>query len=211
MVQPPPLDEPPIVQPPPPPINKPSGPTQKRNGNSDDAGAIWLDGVWWANWSIFIGLLGWLYCAISTSPDLSLLCYPSIALIGAGITARCLHAFNWRGAKIAGIVATVAVIYLWGRHDTYERTWTSDTFEYTDTYRRWGHQHVYRRIEKYEEDQMDKEFKGLGIWTARGPIAGTGKLHGKWEYIVWKPKIHMETTFYWYGEEISEGEWHLRN
>jgi len=50
---------------------------------------------------------------------------------------------------------------------------------------------------------------GILYWID-GPMAGTGTPHGAWEKTTLKP-YDRSAVFYWYGEEVSEGEWHLRN
>lgn len=41
-------------------------------------------------------------------------------------------------------------------------------------------------------------------------MAGTGKPHGIWDELWFEP-LRMDKKFYWYGEVVTEGEWHLRN
>jgi DNA-directed RNA polymerase subunit RPC12/RpoP len=48
------------------------------------------------------------------------------------------------------------------------------------------------------------------FWSAEGGYSDTGKLHGRWVSTYRKPKFHQDEEWYWYGEKISEGEWHLR-
>lgn len=45
--------------------------------------------------------------------------------------------------------------------------------------------------------------------SAEGDFSESGKQHGQWTYVDddWK----VTHTWYWYGEEITEGEWYLRN
>lgn len=48
------------------------------------------------------------------------------------------------------------------------------------------------------------------IIMASGGLSSSGKYHGEWSYQFNDPP-RFETLWYWYGEEITEGEWHLRN
>ena len=58
-----------------------------------------------------------------------------------------------------------------------------------------------------------------GHWTmsGEGPMSASGKPHGEWENQDLRagwwdlPGRGESKTWYWYGEEITEGEWHLRN
>jgi hypothetical protein len=44
-----------------------------------------------------------------------------------------------------------------------------------------------------------------------GPLAPSGKPHGEWTVILWKPQDYSTFLWYWYGDQISEGEWHRLN
>lgn len=54
------------------------------------------------------------------------------------------------------------------------------------------------------------------LYSMKGPISDSGKRHGKWCWF-WKPqkgipyRDPITYTWHWYGEKITEGEWHLRN
>lgn len=43
-----------------------------------------------------------------------------------------------------------------------------------------------------------------------GPCAQSGSEHGKWTLSMIKPQIVSKTTYFYYGEEVSEAEFHLR-
>lgn len=51
------------------------------------------------------------------------------------------------------------------------------------------------------------------IWddgsSLNGPVSSSGKRHGKWTY--YNGDSYVEHSWYWYGEEVSEGEWHKLN
>ena len=98
------------------------------------------------------------------------------------------------------------MVFAWGYFDTYKEFWKNDRVNYIDTYHRWTGRHIYRYISAYETGDSTKL-----SWTADGQLAGTGKLHGKWDYTYWSPNFTHHVQFYWYGEEVTEGEWHLRN
>ena len=174
------------------------------------AASVWLRKTW-PTWAIALGIFGWFVFAItSMSRAEHLLSYPCIAFVGAGITAHCLRQCTWLWTKLTGILLTVAAVYLWGHYDVYDDRWVHDNVRYTDTYKVWGGQHIYRDLYAFETPEAADKWLGMPIRSARGPIAGTGRFHGKWSYTYWKP-FRVETKFFWYGEEISEGEWHLRN
>lgn len=78
------------------------------------------------------------------------------------------------------------------------------TTEYEDTLTRFGNKPVYRTV-----TILTKEGK-LDV-VMEGPLSpDSGKPHGKWKYLAFNP-IDGETWWYWYGDQVTEGEWHLRN
>jgi hypothetical protein len=83
--------------------------------------------------------------------------------------------------------------------------------DYVDTHKHWSGDFIYRRMSRYV-----KADKAIGIesffWSSEGPIAGIGKPHGHWITDKWGDSTpYHKDEFYWYGEEISEGDWYLRN
>jgi hypothetical protein len=56
--------------------------------------------------------------------------------------------------------------------------------------------------------------EGDGQISTTGTLTASRKKHGRWstEIIKLKPLRTSESVeFFWYGEPITEGEWHLRN
>jgi len=80
--------------------------------------------------------------------------------------------------------------------------WTSEdgSSDYTDTYSRWGNTLQHRDVLMRDSD--DELYS-----TANGPMSASGQPHGEWSIAVFQPTIDARKKFYWYGEEISEGEW----
>lgn len=76
---------------------------------------------------------------------------------------------------------------------------------YTDTYSRWGDVLIRRTCLKYEDGSADGLLAGL---VAEGPMSASGKMHGHWTYLVGDKQIHL---WYWYDEEVSEGEFAIRS
>ncbi len=79
---------------------------------------------------------------------------------------------------------------------------------YHDTHVRWGgtKHPLYRRAECFSDaSNLESSWAVLS-----GPMSPSGKLHGQWTMTLFG---HPEDTaaWFWYGEEITEGEWHLRN
>jgi len=56
--------------------------------------------------------------------------------------------------------------------------------------------------------------KVLPKWWAHGPMSPSGKRHGEWTFFFHgddDTPPRLMASWYWYGEQISEGDWHLRN
>ena len=89
-----------------------------------------------------------------------------------------------------------------------KRYWKEGTTFFTDTCRRSDQAVIYRKTETPLNDQWPNSV------TMEGPMSEGGKPHGHWKVGI----FDLETRefknlhrWYWYGEEISEGTWHLRN
>lgn len=156
------------------------------------------------------GLIGWMACTSDKHGGRAMLCYPLIALAVTGATVISIRRHRLPWLKWVGIALTVALLYWWGAQDTYDERWWKGNTRFTDTFTRWGDRPVRREVYFFDSDE-DAKRQSLLADSARGPLAGTGKPHGRWELTFWKPDYRHETKFYWYGEQISEGEWHLRN
>ncbi len=75
---------------------------------------------------------------------------------------------------------------------------------FSDTRRVFGRQLIHRDMTHFDE-------KGHLDWEAGGPMSESGKPHGHWTTTLWEPRLNWTDQWYWYGEEVSEGQWHLRN
>jgi hypothetical protein len=123
---------------------------------------------------------------------------------------------------LAGCLLTAAAVLRWGYYDTYQSKWRNETVQYIDTHHRWSQNLIRRKMGFYNTAEAAKQ-DTLGYkeeFSLAGPMAGTGKPHGQWSWTLGLEhrsdayKSHQpteKTNFYWYGDEISEGEWHLRN
>lgn len=100
--------------------------------------------------------------------------------------------------KICALTCALFSVVMFGKIDTYQRTWQpDDKTTIIDTRTRWGNLITYRI------------FKTPTL-TAHGPIKNTDgeiKLHGRW---ITYQNNNSTVEYYWYHEQISEGDWHLR-
>jgi hypothetical protein len=68
-----------------------------------------------------------------------------------------------------------------------------------------------------EDDNPSHPALRKRILESAGPMAPSGNPHGMWVDTVYDNSEALDlvgnsrTAFYWYGDEVSEGEWHLRN
>lgn len=109
-------------------------------------------------------------------------------------------------AKRTWVVAVAcAVPFLWiytARNAQSMTFWKAkDGTSYTDTCWRWNGAITYR---SYHGKDFMKDLH------CEGGMSESNKPHGKWKYTCFEPFWKKE-VWYWYGEEITEGEWHLRN
>lgn len=119
--------------------------------------------------------------------------------------------FMQRGNKRKTIWFALSLLLVVGiyinaiRGSTKVRHWKNDrsTADYSDTYDRWSGQHTHRNV-------WHRDPSGKTLGRSDGPMAGTGKPHGIWDELWFEP-LRMDKKFYWYGEVVTEGEWHLRN
>ena len=164
----------------------------------------------WPKVTIGLGLFGWLVFANWGDNTMPLLTYPCIiaACVGAYKLIALRRPQSW--LRIVTIVATCGLLYIWAGYDTIIQQRDIQATRYRDTYTRWSHRHIRRKLQSYKSANSIGAFESLE-YTEEGPIAGTGKPHGEWETVVWNPSFDVQHTFYWYGESVSEGEWHLRN
>lgn len=107
------------------------------------------------------------------------------------------------------------VIFTWSRFDYQEHHWTNEEdpedqqWEYTDLQYRNADHPFFRKM--YRWGGKDGDYISMSM---SGPMSDSGKLHGHWETSIWLrgDGRHRNTDeWYWYGEVVSEGEWHLRN
>jgi hypothetical protein len=108
------------------------------------------------------------------------------------------------------IGAAIVAANLWSRWDYAIEHWTkpSDgrdgTYHYTD--------YIYRGNDSPFYRSMYVFWKNGGYYSAEGEFSESGKQHGKWHSHSFEDESSSSTDiWYWYGEPITEGDWHLRN
>jgi hypothetical protein len=196
--------------------------TQSKKPADDDPWHVSISNFVQRAWPIatlIIASLVWISAANSYHGKSGFWAYPAIIAASIAITALLARRWSRRLVFAGTAIVTLVLLVYWGRTDTYTETWVNGTIEYSDKYNRWSRQHVYRSMLCCESEEKARDNPWLldAQWIAEGPIAGIGKPHGKWEYTTYfwgrEPAQlpRTEFQFYWYGEQVSEGEWHLRN
>jgi hypothetical protein len=148
---------------------------------------------------------------IRTPPGPFVLVHYLSLMIAVGALASWI-ATKWK-AKWAGAIAIVSAIVtavLWGRSDYYIDHWdeptkaTPGTIYFTD--------YIYRGDDKPFYRRLHIQQKVGGTHHVEGAFSDSGKQHGRWHgYTLSSGGIESHDDWYWYGERVSEGEWHLRN
>ena len=153
-------------------------------------------------------------CTFQGRPGVAVLHY----MLLLGIVAETIHACARKWPKraalivVGGAVAAIVLLVFYVREDGYNDRWRDkDRTLFLDWYSRWSGALTYRTI--FPERTTD----GVWIVSMEGPMAGEGGPvpHGMWtthtEYR--KPKFDFKTEYEWffYGEKVSQAEWHERS
>ena len=155
---------------------------------------------------IGVGLLGWLF-TLQQEPGIAsslhygflILALAGFYMIGVNKLPKDLKYKKY--LKILFIVIGFYLISWYKKHDYYQIRWTNEKGdEYLDTYKRSNSKDVQERSVSFKNGD-----------SARGSFVNETEMkkHGRWIYV--GADYHVEYEYYWYGEEISEGEWFLRN
>ena len=121
-----------------------------------------------------------------------------------------LQSGNARGAVC--FILSIASLWAYFRTATYVKSWTdvNAKIDYRDTYNR--SRQIVERVMWWRDPDSPCVYM-------KGQFSETGKLHGRWVTMLrnnsrLSPGEFVDPfleTWYWYGEKITEGEWHLRN
>jgi len=108
-------------------------------------------------------------------------------------------------AAIAGLLLLAGIGYNVATM-TRTETWTADDelSMYVDRYSRWSNVIQHREVTQHTETLEP-------ISRATGPMSASGQPHGKWKISLYGSSYLEKTQFYWYGDEVSEGEWETRS
>jgi hypothetical protein len=157
-----------------------------------------------AKCGIFIGLL--LLLALRQAPSfLIVIPYFGILLIVASsvvLLSTRFPAVRSKTGKLVAFFAAGLMIWILAGFDQYDESREKDGVKAVTTFSRWGRTPLKRSITVKEGD---------GFYWTSGPLSASGKPHGEWKNLGIGVGAFKSREWYWYGEEITEGEWHLRN
>ncbi len=150
---------------------------------------------------IFGGALAWVFFWFQP-PQFAALSYFGCAAFCCGLGVAATRRWPHRRGfiKVATAAGTLAFLVLFGSVDRFEDRWERDGKNYIDTRMRWGGRVIHRMV--WQRDNN-------GFWSLSGPMSQSGKPHG--EFVSFSVPGGRERLWFWYGESVSEGEWHLRN
>lgn len=157
---------------------------------------------------VIVGAITLVALIDSESKYLTLLRYPALAAICIGIMSRAYKmrpVVHVRVAKSAIILLTIATLYWFAHVETYTtHCWRNGDKRYSETYSRF-HGLTYLRIVSWEPSNL---------WSCEGPliVGAYGPVrHGEWTLCFLSPMQPAVHEFFWYGEKVSEGDWHLKS
>jgi hypothetical protein len=138
----------------------------------------------------------------------------SLSLFACAISAI-IYFRRQRPWRIIAAVSVVAAYWIYCKvdGDTYRTHYTDPQGNSVDEVRMsWGDRPAWRSIHEKVLKLGDDD--DIFRWSHReGPLSPSGREHGKW---TWRyatgPATGWERTYwYWYGDEVTEGEWMLRS
>lgn len=138
------------------------------------------------------------------------------AIFILGLYASLVVNRKWLIKTGLGIALVFTIV--WWNVDYSVQNWSTEgesdewTLRYKDYVRRGSSRPYYR------EFSMTKRDSYLVTYKSEGAMTETGKQHGKWMWhsFDWDAasgsdsRFDSGNDFYWYGDKITEGEWHLR-
>lgn len=125
------------------------------------------------------------------------------AVASIGLFLRTIYPWRWIWLGPLTFAIAIGLVVLNHETATYTSHWENEEkVSFKDEYFRGAEFPFYRSASKLTDDEF---------WTAEGPMSDSGRMHGKWTFWNLRNDARTQPKWYWYGEEITEGEWHLRN
>lgn len=221
----------PVVVPPPIP-SEPAATPQQSKVSAAAQPEPWLSvfASWpWRKIASALLIVGFL-ATLFQPPSLLVLVHYLCLLAVVWFAAELVRNRWWKSMPLilSGVLAIAVGIAYYKYVDCYLNTWNERgedaTRHYTDWHWRSGSdQWPYLR-------HYSVALPNRGLFSADGGFSETGKMHSLWTEHIFSPGKEniagyeldgydcdewgigcTKKTWYWYGDEITEGEWHLRN
>jgi hypothetical protein len=188
----------------------------KRTPNYQHAAFQYLSKLPWKSLGVTALVLSFLLTLRTPPGLLILLHYGALLLFAYWMTWLAIWEWlpSWHNTwkvKTAAVVAAVACACAWWYYDYSIMEWrtrskadANEIVYFTDYGWRGTATPFYRKIRVGEYPHA---------YLAEGALTESSKRHGPWKTTDWPEggHLHVSDEWYWYGEEITEGEWHLRN
>jgi len=148
--------------------------------------------------------VAWL-CSFSRSPIAWILGFLAIGALMVTI-AEILRRHTHLGSRTAFTVALVLWLVCCGIQQSfgfYRERWISNDGDAVYIDRRYRSGEIYwRSMVTFEDSEV--------LWHTTGPMSESNNPHGEWSWYFPRTNTY-ERRWYWYGEEVDEGQWHLLN
>lgn len=160
----------------------------------------------WANRgtiALWGGLILWLL-TIGCPESMTLWHYGALIIWTSIVAGRLKRRYfpNWAWGRTVAITSVVALVFIYGRWDQFPDQREDEHLTSTVMRYRWSRIPTYKNVWFKDENGKTSEH-----WE--GPLSESGKQHGKWSQFSWS--LGGTDAWYWYGEEVSEGQWHALN
>lgn len=145
------------------------------------------------------GVFGWAWFAADEVYPLD---YAGILIAATGACILLCLVTRFFVALIVASAAFIGGVVWYASNDLVTDNWSNEQIEYSDRVLRFG-----RIIRTRSMVTHNEAGEKAAQWS--GEMSESGKPHGKW-HITYFPSYDSRDLWFWYGEEITEGEWHTR-
>ena len=171
---------------------------------------------WYTLIILIAAFVAWLITGFSGDQYIGYYSYPALFIAVACGSRMVYRKFPSKALIPIMLIAVFAIPWAWGKVHTYKYEYVNNTHYVITTHEFWSGKPIYGESYEYEKGTDLKQVPeypmagGKIRVHAEGPMPKTHEMHGKWTFR-WPGTLESETVFYWYGEEVSEGDWHLYN
>lgn len=167
------------------------------------------------NWTfLIVSFISWLIFDVASNNRFpavpaAIICILVMCVGVTNLVPRVRDLSHWRRRSVA-VMAAIFLLYCWSWFDLYTETIEGGlTTKYVDRYK-FGNDPCHMVVVQHDPASFINGIPILNIAEISIPVTRDGVSHGEGEMVIYSP-YREERIFYWYGEIVSEGEWHLRN